>query len=173
MKRLVLQFLATALSIAAQTNADKEAVRKLPVAFSDAMTKHDGHELAKTMAADVDFVTVGAMWLHGRRDFEIYHTRLLNARFMEVTVTPLQIAVRFLRPDTAVAHWNWRLAGDKNIDGTKRQPRYGMMTMVAEKRHGKWLVVVAQNDNSNPGLPPEAEGIESPMPIPGPDREPR
>jgi hypothetical protein len=40
------------------------------------------------------------------------------------------------------------------------------MTMVAAKRTGSWLVVAAQNDNSLPGLPPEFEGITSPMPIP-------
>ena len=44
--------------------------------------------------------------------------------------------------------------------------RYGLMTMVAEKRAGTWLIVAAQNDNSFPGLPPEFEGITSPMPIP-------
>jgi hypothetical protein len=29
------------------------------------------------MADEVDFVTVGAVWLHGRPDFEKYHVRLL------------------------------------------------------------------------------------------------
>jgi hypothetical protein len=54
-------------------------------------------------------------------------------------------------------------------DGTKRQPRYGTMTMVVEKRNGTWLVVAAQNDNSIPGAPPEAVGIKMPIPIPGPN----
>jgi hypothetical protein len=74
--------------------------------------------------------------------------------------------VRFLRPDIAVVHWSWTVAGDKNPDRTARQRRYGMMTMVAEKRNGTWLVVASQNDNSSPGLPPEFEGIKTPMPIP-------
>jgi uncharacterized protein (TIGR02246 family) len=63
----------------AQTKQDEEAVRGLPKAFCDAFNKHDGHELAKIMAEDVDFVTVGLTWLHGRADFEKYHTRLLIA----------------------------------------------------------------------------------------------
>ena len=54
----------------AQTKVDEEAVRKLPQAFSDAWAKHDGHELAKIMAHDVDFVTVATTYLHGRADFE-------------------------------------------------------------------------------------------------------
>ena len=41
-----------------------------------------------------------------------------------------------------------------------------MMTMVAEKRAGSWLVVASQNDDSFPGVAPEFEGITSPMPMP-------
>ena len=166
-----LLFAALALSIAAaplgaQTKADEEAVRKLPQAFADAWAKHDGHELAKIMTDDVDFVTVGATWIHGRADFEKYHTRLLSGRFKESSTTLLQTEVRFLRPDIAVVHWSWTMVGDKNPDGSARDRRYGMMTMVAEKRNGAWLVVASQNDNSFPGLPPEFEGIKSPMPMP-------
>jgi uncharacterized protein (TIGR02246 family) len=145
---------------------DEETVRKLPQAFADAWNKHDGHELAKIMADDVDFVTVGATWIHGQADFEKYHTRVLSGRFSGSTTTPLQIAVRFLHPDVAVVHWSWKIEGDRNPDGTARRRRYGMMTMIAEKQNGTWLVVVSQNDTSFPGLPPEFDGIKSPMPIP-------
>jgi uncharacterized protein (TIGR02246 family) len=150
----------------AQTKADEEAVRNLPNSFCAAWAKHDGHDLSQIMANDVDFVTVGATWIHGRADFEKYHTRLLSGRFKDSTITLLQAEVRFLRPDVAVVHWSWKIAGDKNPDGTTREPRYGMMTMVAEKRSDTWLVVVSQNDNSFPGVAPEFEGIKTPMPIP-------
>jgi uncharacterized protein (TIGR02246 family) len=170
MNRLVLAFLAlfvaAALPANAQSKEDEEAVRKLPQAFCDAWAKHDGHELAKIMADDVDFVTVGATWIHGKPDFEKYHVRLLSGRFKESSITLLQVEVRFLRSDMAVVHWSWRIAGDKNPDGTARQPRYGMMTMVAEKRDGAWPIVVATNDDSFPGVAPEFEGIKTPMPIP-------
>ena len=169
MKRLISLLFAVSSYAVAHTQSDEAAVAKLRKAFADAMTKHDGHELANIMASDVDFVTVGAMWLHGRADFETYHVRLLTGRFLGLTMTPLEIGVRFLRPDIAVVHWTWKAMGDKNIDGTKRQPRYGMMTMVVEKRNGAWVVVAAQNDNAIPGAPPEAKGIKLPIPIPGPN----
>jgi len=78
------------------------------------------------MAEDVDFVTVGPLWLHGRSDFERYHTRLLAGRFKNVTCTNLQTLVRFLSRNFAVVHWTWALRGDRNVDGTARQPRFGM-----------------------------------------------
>jgi uncharacterized protein (TIGR02246 family) len=105
--------------------------------------------------------------LHGREDFEKFHTRLLSGRFKEASLTPLQTTVRFLRPDMGVVHWSWKIEGDKNADGTARQPRNGMMTMVAEKRNGIWLVVVAQNTNAMLGIPPELQDIKTPISIPG------
>jgi uncharacterized protein (TIGR02246 family) len=151
----------------AQTKADEDSVRKLPQAFSDAWAKHDGHELAKIMADDVDFVTVATTYLHGRSDFEKFHVRLLSGRFKDSTITPLQTTVRFPHLDMAVVHWSWKIEGDKNPDGTPRPPRYGMMTLVAERRDGNWLVVVGQNTNAILGIPPELQDIKTPIAIPG------
>ena len=143
----------------AQTKADQEAVGKLPQAFSDAWAKHDGHELAKMMAGDVDFVTVATTYLQGQSDFEKFHVRLLSGRFKDSTITPLETTMRFLRPDMAVVHWSWKIAGDKNADGTLRQPRYGTMTLVAEKQGGHGLVVLGQNTNAILAIPPKLQGI--------------
>ena len=68
--------------------------------------------------------------------------------------------------------WSWRIDSDRNFDGTPRAPRFGMMTMVAQKRGGTWQVVVAQNTNSELGTPPELQDIKSPIPVPGPTAKP-
>ena|ERR1700716_2196723 len=170
MKTMLALFSLIALAIGnltqAQTSQDEKALRELPLAFTDAWGKHDGHELAKIMADDVDFVTVSATWLSGRADFEKYHTRLLTGQFKESTRTPLETAVRFIRPDLALLHCSWRHQGDKNVDGSVRPPRTGMMTMLAEKRKGTWLIVAAQNTNSGPIQPELLEGIKSPITVP-------
>jgi uncharacterized protein (TIGR02246 family) len=150
-RALVLLLCMTGLNLNAQTKADDQAVRQLPQSFCDAWAKHDGHELAKIMAEDVDFVTVGAYWFHGRGDFEKYHSRLLSGRFKEAALTLLQTEVRFLQPNMAVIRWSWKIDGDKDYDGTPRQRRFGLMTMVAQKRGDLWQVVVAQNTNAMPG----------------------
>ncbi len=151
---------------------DAEAVRKLPQTFCEAWAKLDGHLLATIMADDVDFVTVGAHWLHGRADFEKCHSRLLSGRFKEANLTLLETEVRFLQSDMAVVHWSWKIDGDKNFAGTPRQQRFGLMTMVAQKRSGAWQAVVAQKTNAMPGTPPEIQGIKSPITIPSTDAKP-
>jgi uncharacterized protein (TIGR02246 family) len=160
-------FLASTSNVVAQSKADEEAVSKLPQEFCDAWAKHDGHALAQIMDQDADFVTVATTYLQGRPDFETFHVRLLSGRFKDSTITALKTTTRFLRPDMAVVHWSWKIEGDKNPDGTPRQPRYGMMTLVAEKKKGNWLVVVGQNTNAMLGLPPELQDIKTPIAIPG------
>jgi len=159
--------LASTSHALAQSKADEEAVGKLPQEFCEAWAKHDGHALAKIMAEDVDFVTVATTYLHGRTDFETFHVRLLSGRFKDSTISVLKTTTRFLRPDMAVVHWSWRIEGDKNADGTPRQPRYGLMTLVAEKKVGNWQVIVGQNTNAILGVPPELQGIKTPIAIPG------
>jgi uncharacterized protein (TIGR02246 family) len=171
MKSLVAAILALSFAVPswvrAQTNPE-DAIRDIPQAFCNAWNRHDGHALAQLMADNVDFVTVGAMWLHGRSDFEKYHVRLLSGRFNQSTLKPLQTAVRLLRPEVAVLHWNWKIVGDRNPDGSARQPRYGMMTMVVERRNGSWLVAASQNDNAVPWTAAEGPLPHLAMPIPGP-----
>jgi uncharacterized protein (TIGR02246 family) len=164
---LLATMLGVSASASAQSSADEHAIRALPQSFCAAWAKHDGHALASIMADDVDFVTVATTDLHGREDFEKFHVRLLTGRFKDSTITPIDITARFLRPDFGVVHWGWKIEEDKNPDGTARQPRYGMMVLVVEKRHGTWQVVVAQNTNAILGIPPELEGIKTPIAIPG------
>lgn len=42
-----------------------------------------------------------------------------------------------------------------------------MMTPVAEKRMGNWLVIVGQNTNAILGVSPELQGFKTPIAIPG------
>jgi len=98
-RRLALLLFVASSTLNAQAQTDAEAVRKLPQTFCEAWAMHDGHLLATIMADDVDFVNVGAHWLHGRADFEKYHSRLLSGRFKEANLTLLQTEVRFLQSD--------------------------------------------------------------------------
>jgi uncharacterized protein (TIGR02246 family) len=153
----------------AQNNKDLEALQKLPQLHCDAWNNRDARALANLFAEDGDFVTVATVYLHGRKDYETFHARLLQGRFKDSKFEPVHTTVRFLRPDLAVIHWSWKMTGDKNFDGTERSPRFGMMTILAEKRAGTWQIEVAQNTNSLLGTPPELEGIKTPIPVPGSD----
>jgi uncharacterized protein (TIGR02246 family) len=160
----VLLFLVTATPCLAQSAADRAQVQALPDRFSRAWALHDGHELAKMMSPDVDFVNVGAIWLRGE-DFATYHDRILKGRFKSSTNVPLATDARFLRPDLAIVRWSWRIEGETAADGSPQPTRYGLMTMVAEKRNGSWLVTNAQNTNAGPRRS-EADDLKAPIIVP-------
>ncbi len=160
-----LVLFASGAAVEAQTKQDEESLRSLPQAFSNGFNKRDARQLAAIMAPNVDFVTVGLTWLQGREDFETYHSRLFSGRFKDVWYKVLETHVRFMRPDLALVRHSWTIQGDKNADGSARPQRFGLMTMIAEKRDGAWLVGAVQNTNGPTGvaaITPEAEGIRTP-----------
>jgi uncharacterized protein (TIGR02246 family) len=163
MKRPILCFflmLTFSRYAAPQTKADEAAVQQIPKAFVSAWATHEGHRLAKLMSDDVDFVNVGGDWMHGRPDFELYHTRLLAGPFKASNLTVLDAAVHFIRPDLAVLHWTWSIKGDGEEDPRTHAPRRGIFTMLVQKRGDAWLIAVAQNTNERPGPNPELDGIK-------------
>lgn len=169
LRNLLLAVLVLSCAAHAQSRSDEAAVRNIPQQFAAAWNKHSGHELAKLMSEDVDFVNVGGDWLHGRTDFELYHSRLLSGRFKESTFVPLETVVRFLRPDLAVIHLSWKIQGDKNEDLTPRKPRFGLDTFIVEKKDAGWMIIEAQNTNQMPGPNPELNGIKPPIVFPKED----
>jgi len=104
--------------------------------------------------------------MHGRPDFELYHTRLFASPFNASTLKVLDVAVRFIGPDLAVLHWTWSIQGDGKGDPKTHAPRRGIFTMLVPKRAGQWLIAVAQNTNEMPGPDPELEGIKPPIAFP-------
>lgn len=148
------------------TAAERSQLEAIPQAFSAAWARGSGEELGALMNEDVDFITVGGLWLHGRRDFVTYHSRLLQGRFRGSTNTPLEIRVQPLRPDLAIVRWSWRIAGDRNPDGSMRPPRVGLMSMLAERQDSRWLVISSQNTNGGPGDAPERVGLKEPIRLP-------
>ena len=110
-------------------------------------------------------MNVGAIWLHGKADFAKYHSRILTGWLSASTITPLATNVRFIRADLAFVRWSWRIDGEKDGSGVATPVRYGLMTLVTERRRGKWLVIAGQNTNSGPTRPGAAD-IAAPILVP-------
>ena len=104
--------------------------------------------LSALVAEDVDFITVGGKWRKNRKEFEEHHINERSEMQKKESVwTTKNTEVKFIKPDVAVAIVEWGIKGDKDPDGTPRQPRQGISTWVVEKRKGKWLIIDIQNTN--------------------------
>lgn len=145
---LVLAVLALAVSPVSATQADEEnAIADIQARWDDAWNRHDAKALSSLVAEDVRFVNVAGVVLTGRGEFEALQSRTHAMQFKESVRTVSSTAIKFLTPDIAVAHVRWGMRGDRDPDGTPRQPRTGVMMQVLMKRDGKWAVVAAQNTN--------------------------
>src|SRR5215475_10816409 len=96
----ILLLLLTSLSLDGQTKVDEEAVRKLPQSFCDAWARRNGHELAKIMADDVDFVTMAIICLHRRVHYYRFPVLIIFLRSQAYTTTPFDITARLPRHNT-------------------------------------------------------------------------
>lgn len=130
----------------AQVATDEAAIRELATRWERAWNRHDMKELFSFLTEDADFVNVGARHWKGRQQIEAEHTSRLN-QFRESTWSVKNVALQFIKPDVALVHIDWTLAGDKDPDGTPRQPRGGVFTWVVVKQGSEWLLRAAQNTN--------------------------
>ncbi len=145
---LALIFLALAVSPTSATQADDETeIREIQARWDDAWNRHDVKALSALVAEDVRFVNVAGQVLTGRGQFEQLQTRTHAMQFKESVRTVTGTNIKFLTADIAVAHVSWGMRGDKDADGTPRQPRHGVMMQVLMRRDSKWTVVAAQNTN--------------------------
>ena len=99
------------------------------------------------LAPDADFVNVGGRWLRGRAQFIDYHVRLHEMQMLNSTWTNLALTVRTLSADVALAHLEWRIEGDLDPDGARRQPRQGVFTWVLITDGAVALIAAAHNTN--------------------------
>ncbi|HZM90297.1 MAG TPA: SgcJ/EcaC family oxidoreductase [Blastocatellia bacterium] len=137
---------------------DQGEINNLAICFEDAWNRHDIQTLSALVAEAVDFITVGGGWLKNRKEFEEHHARTHQVQFKESVLTIKKSHIKFIRPDIATAHVEWAMKGDKDPDGTPRQPRQGIFTWVVEKQNGKWLIIAAHNTNLRGLLSPAGTG---------------
>ncbi len=114
-----------------------EAVKRLAADWEGAWNRHDTGALASLVAEDVDFVTVGGDWLKGRAQFTEHHAARHRMQFAESVWSTRGVHVKLRGPRMAVAHVEWALKGDRDPDGTPRQPRWGIFTWLVERRSGR------------------------------------
>ncbi len=122
--------------------------------FVDAWNQHDMDALAALFTEDADFVNVrGTRWV-GRSAIREGHAAAHATIFKNSQLGILELSVRFLKPDVAVARWACELTGQTTPAGEAVPPRRAIPTFVMTKTHDRWLIVVGQNTDIVPTVRP-------------------
>lgn len=133
------------LPLRAQDAADEKAVRALMAQTTDAFNKHDAKAWAAVCTPDARLVTVRGESMNGASEIEkglasIFATRGRNSR-----LRTLDVSVRFIRPDVALAHVTNEMSGVVNAAGEVQPPHTELSIRVAVKDRGVWKVTAFHN----------------------------
>ena len=139
-------FVATLLPGQTSEQSAESSAKAVSVAWVKAWNTHDMEALADLVDEHVDFITVGGRWLKGRAAFKEHHTLLhKTATFKDAVVEDRGTHVQRLSPDVLLVHTEHYTMGDRERDGTARQPRNGIMTWVLTQSGGRWRIRASHN----------------------------
>jgi uncharacterized protein (TIGR02246 family) len=135
--------LASSIASMAQTNNQSESdIRSLAAGFAKSWNEPGMPGFGDLFAEDADFVVITGRWLKGRSEIVSYHRDLLATYYKGSHLSPVQVWVRFVHPDSAVVHVAWNASYTQ--DG-KEQSRTALMTLTVTKQEDKWKIAAAHN----------------------------
>ena len=114
-------------------------------ATTDAFSRHDAKAWVKFCTPDAQLVTVRGESMNGIAAIEKGLTTIFQTRGRNVTLKTLEVTVRFLRPDVALAHVTNELSGLVSPDGRTLPPHQELSIRVLVKDRGVWRITAFHN----------------------------
>jgi uncharacterized protein (TIGR02246 family) len=132
------------------SRGDEEAIRKVIVAMTEGFNQHDAKAATRMYTPDADLVTFRGDWFKGREEIEKGLAAIFATRAKGATKKTLEVTVRFIRPDIAVAHVTSELSGLVSPDAQKLPALQELSIRVFVKEQGTWRVSTFHNTRVSP-----------------------
>ena len=154
MKRLaslgVLAVLIAATSLDAKGDSAREgseakAVKAVISATTEAFNRHDARAWAQLSTPDARLVTVRGESMRGAKEIENGLQSIFKSRARNATLRTLDVTVKFIRPDVALAHVTNEMSGVVAPDGTAMPPHQELSIRVLVKDGGAWRIAAFHN----------------------------
>ena len=130
---------------AADTRKDEEAIKAIIAATTDAFSSHDAKKWVQYCTSDAQLITVRGESMNGVAQIEKGLATIFQTRGREVTLKTLDVSVRFIRPDVALAHVRNELSGLINPDGQTLPAHQELSVRVFVKDEGTWRITAFHN----------------------------
>lgn len=134
---------------AAQTSSpvrnDEDSIRAVMAATTDAFSRHDASAWVKFCTPDAQLVTVRGESMKGIAAIEKGLTTIFQTRGRSVSLKTLDVAVRFIRPDVALAHVTNELSGLLGPEGQTLPAHQELSIRVLVKDQGVWRITAFHN----------------------------
>lgn len=147
---LIVLCIFAATDIAAQTLSsgagdDEDSVKAVIAATTEAFSRHDAKAWVKFCTPDAQLVTVRGESMKGVAAIEKGLTTIFQARGRNVTLKTREVAVRFIRPDVALAHVTNELSGLVSPEGKTLPSHQELSIRVLVKDQGIWRIIAFHN----------------------------
>jgi uncharacterized protein (TIGR02246 family) len=131
-------------------SADEQAIRKVIGEMTTGFNSHSGRAASAMYLPDAKLTTVRGEVMNGQAEIEkgldaIFATRAQNASHRNIDIT-----VKFIRPDVALAHVTNELSGLVAPDGKSLPPHQELSLRVFVKEGGQWRVAAFHNTMVRP-----------------------
>ena len=130
---------------APDTRKDEEAIRGIMAATTEAFSRHDATAWARYCTPDAQLVTVRGESMNGVAAIEKGLTTVFETRGRNVRLKTLDVKVRFIRPDVALAHVTNELSGLLSPDGQTLPSHQELSIRVLVKDQGTWRITAFHN----------------------------
>jgi uncharacterized protein (TIGR02246 family) len=124
---------------------DEDAIKAVITATTDAFSRHDAKAWVRYCTPDAQLVTVRGESMNGVGEIEKGLTTIFQTRGRNVTLKTLGMAVRFVRPDVALAHVTNELSGLVSPEGQALPPHQELSIRVLVKDQGSWRITAFHN----------------------------
>ena len=124
---------------------NEESIRAVMTATTDAFSRHDAKAWVKFCTPDAQLVTVRGESMNGIAEIEKGLTTIFQTRGRNVTLKTLDVTVRFIRPDVALAHVTNELSGLLTPEGQTLPSHRELSIRVLVKDQGVWRITAFHN----------------------------
>jgi uncharacterized protein (TIGR02246 family) len=128
-----------------QTKTEEEAVKAVIAAMTEAFNRHDAKAWTRLATADAQLVTVRGESMNGAAEIEKGLSDLFETRNRTASLKILDVKVRLIRPDVALAHVTNELSGVIGPDGQKLQAQRELSLRVFVKDQAVWRISAFHN----------------------------
>ena len=125
--------------------AEVDAVKALMVQTTEAFNRHDAKAWARFCTPDAQLVTVRGESMQGVGAIEKGLATVFETRARRAMLETLDISVRFIRPDVALAHVTNEMSGLLSPEGQTLAPHRELSIRVVVKDQGVWRITAFHN----------------------------
>jgi uncharacterized protein (TIGR02246 family) len=125
--------------------SEAEAVKAVISATTEAFNRHDARAWAQLATPDARLVTVRGESMRGAAEIENGLQSIFKTRARNATLRTLDVTVKFIKPDVALAHVTNEMSGVVAPDGTAMPPHQELSIRVLVKDGGVWRIAAFHN----------------------------